>query len=174
MLNFLENHDEQRFASVQYAGDARRALPSLVVSAAIGTGAMMIYFGQEIGEPGADAEGYSGHDGRTTIFDYWSVATVRRLYNNGGCDGPLSADEEALLAQYRRVLGLINSEDALRDGKFFDLMYVNYDNPRFNPHRQYAFLRGGADATLLVAVNFGDSEADMLINIPQHAFDTLA
>lgn len=173
MLNFLENHDEQRFASVQYAGDARRALPSLVVGAAIGTGAMMIYFGQEIGEPGADAEGYSGHDGRTTIFDYWSVATVRRLYNNGGCDGPLSADEEALLAQYRRVLGLINSEDALRDGKFFDLMYVNYDNPRFNPHRQYAFLRGGADATLLVAVNFGDSEADMLINIPQHAFDTL-
>ena len=57
MLNFLENHDEQRFASAQYAGDASRALPSLVVSATIGTGAMMLYFGQEIGEPAADAEG---------------------------------------------------------------------------------------------------------------------
>ncbi|MDE6287143.1 MAG: alpha-amylase, partial [Muribaculaceae bacterium] len=73
MLNFLENHDEQRFASEQYAGDASRVLPSLVVSATIGTGAMMVYFGQEIGEPAADAEGYSGRDGRTTLFDYWSI-----------------------------------------------------------------------------------------------------
>lgn len=173
MLNFLENHDEQRFASAQYAGDARRVLPSLVVSAAIGTGAMMVYFGQEIGEPGADAEGYSGHDGRTTIFDYWSVATVRRLYNRGTCDGPLSADEEKLLERYRRVLQLINSEDALRSGSFFDLMYVNYDNPGFNPHRHYAFLRSGDDATLLVAVNFDVCGADLSINIPAHAFDTL-
>lgn len=173
MLNFLENHDEQRFASAQYAGDASRALPSLVVSATIGTGAMMLYFGQEIGEPAADAEGYSGHDGRTTIFDYWSVATVRRLYNGGTCDGPLSDAEQALLAQYRSVLTLINREDALRSGSFFDLMYVNYNNPRFNPHRQYAFLRRGVDAALLVIVNFDSQAVDVEVNIPRHAFDTL-
>ena len=173
MLNFLENHDEQRFASAQYAGDASRALPSLVVSATIGTGAMMLYFGQEIGEPAADAEGYSGHDGRTTIFDYWSVATVRRLYNGGTCDGPHTDAEQELLAQYRSVLTLINREDALRSGSFFDLMYVNYNNPRFNPHRQYAFLRRGADAALLVVVNFDSQAVDVEVNIPRHAFDTL-
>lgn len=78
MLNFLENHDEQRFASIQYAGDAARVIPSLVVSAMISTGPFMIYAGQELGEPAADAEGYSGHDGRTTIFDYWSIPTLRR------------------------------------------------------------------------------------------------
>ncbi|MDE6196666.1 MAG: alpha-amylase family protein, partial [Muribaculaceae bacterium] len=90
MLNFLENHDEQRFASPFYAGDAARVVPSLVVSTMISTGPMMIYFGQELGEPGADAEGFSGHDGRTTIFDYWSVASVRRWLNRGTCDGVLS------------------------------------------------------------------------------------
>ena len=173
MLNFLENHDEQRFASAQYAGDASRALPSLVVSSTINRGAMMIYFGQEIGEPAADAEGYSGHDGRTTIFDYWSVASVRRLYNNGSCDGPLSDEERRLLDQYKRVLSLINKEDALREGSFFDLMYVNYDNPRFNPHRQYAYLRDGTDATLLIVANFGDCDADVAVNIPEHAFSVL-
>jgi len=173
MLNFLENHDEQRFASQQYAGDPARALPSLVVSAAMSKSAMMIYFGQEIGEPGADAEGYSGHDGRTSIFDYWSIESVRRLYNGGTCDGPLSEAEQSLLTQYRTVLNLINSENALRDGAFFDLMYVNYDNPRFNPHRQYAFLRKGDDATLLIVVNFDTKDVDIEINIPAHAFETL-
>lgn len=174
MLNFLENHDEQRFASPQYAGDAKRALPSLVVSAAIGAGAMMVYFGQEIGEPGTDAEGYSGRDGRTTIFDYWSIEKVRRMYNGGTCDGRLSDEERRLLEQYSKVLNLINTEDALREGAFFDLMYVNYDNHRFNPHRQYAFLRRGADATLLIAVNFAGEDADVAINLPRHAFDVLA
>lgn len=173
MLNFLENHDEQRFASAQYAGDARRALPSLVVSATIGTGAMMVYFGQEIGEPAADAEGYSGPDGRTTIFDYWSIEKVRRLYNGGTCDGPLTPDEQALVEQYRSVLQLVNTEDAVREGAFFDLMYVNYDNPRFNPHRQYAYLRQGSDATLLIAVNFDSAPADIEVRVPQHAFDVL-
>ncbi|MDE6160357.1 MAG: alpha-amylase family protein [Muribaculaceae bacterium] len=173
MLNFLENHDEQRFASAQYAGDARRALPSLVVSATIGTGAMMVYFGQEIGEPAADAEGYSGHDGRTTIFDYWSIEKVRRLYNGGTCDGPLTPEEAALVEQYRSVLQLVNTEDAVREGAFFDLMYVNYDNPRFNPHRQYAYLRQGSDATLLIAVNFDSAPADIEVRVPQHAFDVL-
>ncbi len=70
MLNFLENHDEQRFASPQYAGDPAKVIPSLVVSSMINTGPMMIYMGQELGEPATDEEGYSGRDGRTTIFDY--------------------------------------------------------------------------------------------------------
>ncbi len=173
MLNFLENHDEQRFASPFYAGDAFRAIPSLVVATMIGTGPMMIYFGQELGEPGADAEGYSGNDGRTTIFDYWSVATVRRWLNHGDCQGRLNAKQQALRAAYRRILRLANAEKALRDGAFFDLMYVNYSNPRLNPHRHFAFLRHSGDDLLVIAVNFGDTDDDVAANIPEHAFSTL-
>ena len=137
------------------------------------TGAKMIYFGQEIGERATEAEGYSGMDGRTTIFDYWSLEKVRRLYNRGACDGRLSDDEQVLLEQYRSVLSLVNSEDAIRDGAFFDLMYVNYNNPGFNPHRQYAYLRSGTDATILIVVNFSDEKANVEVNIPRHAFDVL-
>lgn len=172
MLNFLENHDEQRFASKEYAGDASLAVPSLVISSMTGTGAMMIYAGQELGEKAEDAEGYSGADGRTTIFDYWSIPTLRRWLNQGNPGNDLlTAEEVSLRDTYRRILRLCNSDDAIACGGFFDLMYVNYDNPRFNPHRCFAFLRRGADHTLLIAVNFDSAAADCAINIPAHAFD---
>lgn len=173
MLNFLENHDEQRFASPFYAGDAARVVPSLVVAATIGTGPMMIYFGQELGEPGADAEGYSGLDGRTTIFDYWSVASVRRWLNRGDCRGSLRPNQKALRDLYGRILRLAATEPAIAGGGFFDLMYVNYTNPRLNPHRHYVYLRHKDDDILLIAVNFGDEQADIAVNIPAHAFNTL-
>lgn len=173
MLNFLENHDEQRFASRFYAGNPFRVVPSLVVSAFISTGPFMVYAGQELGEPAEESEGYSGFDGRTTIFDYWSIERLRRWLNRGKCDGPLSDSEKALRSIYSRVLNLCNSEKAIRQGKFFDLMYVNYDNPRFNPHRQYAFLRYCDGELLVIAVNFSDVEAQVEINIPSHAFEHL-
>ena len=173
MLNFLENHDEQRFASPFYAGDAARVVPSLVVAATMGTGPMMIYFGQELGEPGADAEGYSGLDGRTTIFDYWSVASVRRWLNRGDCRGSLRPDQKALRDLYSRILRLAATEPAIAEGGFFDLMYVNYTNPRLNPHLHYVYLRHKDDDILLIAVNFGDEQADIAVNIPAHAFNTL-
>lgn len=83
MLNFLENHDEQRIASDFFAGDPRKGIPALIVSACMNTNPMMIYFGQEFGEPGMDSEGFSGRDGRTTIFDYWSIDSIRRWRNGG-------------------------------------------------------------------------------------------
>ena len=125
MLNFLENHDEQRFASAQYAGDSAKVLSSLVVSSMMSNAPFMIYAGQELGEKAEDAEGFSGHDGRTTIFDYWSIPTIRRWYNGGKADGgDLSNEEKGLRNIYRTVLRLLNSEDALYRGGFFDLMYV--------------------------------------------------
>lgn len=87
MLNFLENHDEQRVASDFFAGDARPGIPGMIVSAAMNTNPVMIYSGQELGERGMDAEGFSGRDGRTTIFDYWSVESLRNWNNNGLFDG---------------------------------------------------------------------------------------
>lgn len=175
MLNFLENHDEQRFASRFYAGDATHALPSLVVSSMIGPGATMIYFGQELGERGEDEEGFSGLDGRTTIFDYWSLSTVRRWLNDGLVDGALMTEaEKELRENYKRVLSLCNSERAIVAGRLFDLMYVNYDSPGFDPHRLYAFLRSYAGETVLVVANFGPNQIDAAVNIPRHAFDILA
>ena len=172
-LNFLENHDEQRFASTFYAGDAQRVVPSLVVSAFFSTGPFMIYFGQELGEPGMDAEGFSGLDGRTTIFDYWSLATIRRWLKNGTCRGALTPQQKSLRALYRRILTLANSEAALREGSFFDLMYVNLENLGLNPHRHFAFLRHKDDETIVIVANFGNSDDDVDLIIPRHAFMSL-
>ena len=111
MLNFLENHDEQRIASDFFAGDARKALPALLVSACMNTNPMMIYFGQELGERGMDSEGFSGRDGRTTIFDYWSVDTIRRWSNHGRYNLHLLNDKEKELRSfYQHVLNLCREE----------------------------------------------------------------
>ena len=164
MLNFLENHDEQRIASQQFLGDAFKALPALVVSATMSTGPFMLYAGQELGEPAADAEGYSGHDGRTTIFDYWSVPTLRRWHQ-----GKPTAAERRLRALYHKVLGLCNSNKALACGQFFDLMYVNQDT--LDTRHQYAYLRYHGGEMVLVVANFGDQAVDAIVRIPQHALD---
>ncbi len=173
MLNFLENHDEVRYASPQYAGDPSKVLPALVVSAMLNRGPMMIYAGQELGENAAGSTGYSGDDGRTTIFDYYVIPTVRDWLNKGLCDGPLTPVQQQLRARYALVLGLCNKEKAISEGRFFDLMYVNLSNPSFNPHRKFAFIRYTDDTALLIAVNFSDSDADVRIILPQHALDAM-
>ena len=174
MLNFLENHDEQRIASDFFAGNPHKAIPALVVSACMNTNPMMVYFGQEFGEPGMDSEGFSGRDGRTTIFDYWSVDTIRRWRNGGRFDGQLlTAEEKQLQRLYQRVLMLCNQEPAIAQGAFFDLTYANLHGWRFNEHRQYAFLRKYERDLLLVVVNFDHQPADIAINLPSHAFDCL-
>ena len=142
MLNFLENHDEQRIASDFFASNPRKAIPALIVSACMNTNPMMIYFGQEFGELGMDSEGFSGRDGRTTIFDYWSVDTIRRWRNGGKFDGKmLTEDQKHLYSIYKRLLTLCNEEKAISQGAFFDLMYANVNGWRFNEHKQYTFLR---------------------------------
>ena len=56
MLNFLENHDEQRFASDFFAMDASKAAAPLCVSLLLNDSAFMIYNGQEAGERGVMIE----------------------------------------------------------------------------------------------------------------------
>lgn len=171
MLNFLENHDEVRFASKEYAGDSLRVIPSLVVSAMISKGPFLIYYGQELGEKGEENEGFSGYNNRTTIFDYWSLSSIRRWLNGGNWgEAKLTPHERFLRKLYKKVLTLSNSRRALREGAFFDLMYVNLQQPGFNPHRHFAFIRYDGDDILLIAVNFSHEPANMEINIPQLAF----
>ncbi|MBR4643759.1 MAG: alpha-amylase family protein [Bacteroidaceae bacterium] len=167
MLNFLENHDEQRIASDFFVGDARKGRAMLLVSALIYGSPFMVYFGQEFGERGMDEEGFSGLDGRTTIFDYWSVDTIRRWRNKGSFDGSLLSEEELSLRQfYADVLKLKEQESALSDGRFFDLMY---QNPTL--HQQYVFTRKGKRCVMLVVANFSEAEQQMQISLPKHMFE---
>ena len=152
MLYFLENHDEQRVASDFFAGSGEKAVPALVVNALMQQNPFMLYFGQEWGERGMDAEGFSGRDGRTTIFDYWSL---QPRFNE-------------LTQIYNKVLNIARSEKAVSEGLMFDVMYANQQY-----RQQYAFLRKAGKETLLVVANFADVPVTIDITIPSHAFDYL-
>ena len=168
MLYFLENHDEQRIASDFFCGDARKALPAMMVSAWLRTNPVMVYAGQEWGERGMDHEGFSGVDGRSTIFDYWTVQAVYQGYFDRSS---LGEGQRQLEAEYQQILRLANEEKALREGELFDLMYANAPSPSFDPQRQYAFLRKKDDELLIVNVNFSAEQRTTQIQIPAHAFD---
>lgn len=171
MLYFLENHDEQRIASDFFAGDARKGIPALMTSALMRTNPFMLYAGQEYGERGMDEEGFSGRDGRTTIFDYWSVDSLIHGYSSRR---QLTKEEKSIEATYKKVLNIATSENAVTEGKFFDLMYVNPTSADFNADRQYVFLRSNEDDLMIVLANFSDESSDCKVNIPQHAFDYLS
>lgn len=166
MLYFLENHDEQRIASDFFCGNARAAVPAHIVACLLGRNPYMLYAGQEFGERGMDAEGFSGIDGRTSIFDYWALDTIQRGYFNAG---KLTGDELELRKIYQKVMRMAVSESVFTDGEMFDLMYVN---PQL-ADRQYAFLRKVGNKLALVVVNFLASEVSAEVRIPRHAFDFL-
>lgn len=175
MLNFLENHDEQRIASDFFAGNPHKAFPGMIVSACMNTNPVMIYFGQELGESGMDTEGYSGRDGRTTIFDYWSIDSIRRWTNHGRFNTHLlNAKEKGIRNFYKTLLNICNEEKCISHGEFFDLMYANLNGWQMNEHKQYAFIRKCDDEALLIAVNFGDINMRVAINVPEHAFQYLS
>ena len=163
MLYFLENHDEQRIASDFFAGKAEKGIPGLIVSVLLQQNPFMLYAGQEYGERGMDEEGFSGKDGRTTIFDYWCVDTLARAELQ-----KLTKEEKALKAMYDKVLNIARSEKSVAEGASFDLMYVNQQY-----QHQYAFLRKSDTEVLLVVANFEEQSADMDVTIPAHAFDYL-
>ena len=170
MLYFLENHDEQRIASDFFAGNAQKAIPAAIVSVLLNRCPFMLYAGQEFGERGMDEEGFSGRDGRTTIFDYWCVDSLRRGYY---FPMHLNNAEKRLKTFYTRLLTIANTEKAVSKGEFFDLMYCNMQSWQFNPNQQYAFLRKADDELLLVVANFSDDAVHCGVLIPRHAFDFL-
>ena len=167
MLYFLENHDEQRIASQFFAGDAFKAIPALVVSTLFRSCPYMHYFAQEYGEKGMDKEGFSGCDGRTTIFDYWSVDTMCRAD-----EGKLTDEEKALADIYSRIMNFARTDKTV-SGQSYDLMYANPHSASFNPDRQYAFLRRSGRQLLVVVVNFDSLDRNIKLNIPEHAFEYL-
>lgn len=170
MLYFLENHDEQRIASDFFCGDGQKAIPGLIVSSLLQKNPLLIYAGQEFGERGMDNEGFSGMDGRTTIFDYWAVPSIYRGYFD---KSQLTLSEQTLYQSYHKVLQIASKERAISDGLFFDLMYINPSSDYFNPSVQYAFLRRYDKELLIVVVNFSYESLDTRLQIPAHAFEYL-
>ena len=173
MVNFLENHDEQRLASDFFAGDARKGFPALVVSALMRENPFMCYFGQELGERGMDEEGFSGRDGRTTIFDYWGL---KKLQDFQGKDSDwrkqsMHVSERSIREFYAKVFNIAKDEDAIVKGGFYDLQYANYDNPGYNVHRNYAFFRNFGRDVILVIANFEDEDREISVNVPKEAWD---
>jgi glycosidase len=157
MLHFLENHDEQRIASPAFAGDARKALPAMVLSATIGQGPTLLYFGQEVGEPGAENAGF-GQPSRTSIFDYVGVPHHQRWLNGGRCNGgQLSAAEKALRRYYQQLLNFTVTNPALA-GSYAELhAYNRQTNPAYG-HQLFAFARWKAKHKLLIINNFSSTE----------------
>ena len=172
MLYFLENHDEQRIASNFFAGDPKKAFPAMIVAATLYSNPLMVYSGQELGEKGMDAEGFSGKDGRTTIFDYWSIESLRSWYNNGqfGVKN-LTKEQTEIRNFYNKLLNFCNTEKAIFKGTSYDLMYANYNNPKFNPAKQFAFMRQSEKEIILVVANFEDHDVDVSVCLPAHAFE---
>ena len=169
MLYFLENHDEQRIASGFFCGRGMCAEPAMIVAATLGTNPVMIYSGQEFGEKGMDAEGFSGMDGRTTIFDYWGIKSIQAWANHGKFDGAGLDEEQRTLRQfYRNLLRLSRTEKAITQGEMYDLEYAQGEG--FNKHEQYAYIRKYKQQILLVILNFDDRQRDLSVRIPQEAF----
>lgn len=172
MLNFLENHDEQRFASDFFGCDARNSYAALYTALYLNNAPFMLYAGEEVGERGMDNEGFSGRDGRTSIFDWWAPSSLTRLYKYiHGEREALAPEEETMLDTYRKALKFAAEDNAVSKGTFYDLCYCNYASDGFNPDRHFAFLRDFEDETLLIVCNFSKNDADMKISIPEHAFN---
>ena len=152
MLNFLENHDEQRVASDFFCGSAAGGYAALAVSALLNTAPFMLYFGQEAGERGMQAEGFSGLDGRTSIFDWCTVPALQH-------------PDKAVFQRYKEVLNLAKTP-AFAQGRTFDLGYCQ--DKGFDKDRHFAFLRSDGKSTWLVVANFGPS-APISIHIPTEA-----
>ena len=172
MLNFLENHDEQRFASDFFGCDARNSYAALYTALYLNNAPFMLYAGEEVGERGMDNEGFSGRDGRTSIFDWWAPSSLTRLYKYiHGEKEALTPEEETMLDTYRKALKFAAEDNAVSKGTFYDLCYCNYASDGFNPDRHFAFLRDFEDETLLIVCNFSKNDAEMRISIPEHAFN---
>jgi glycosidase len=166
MLRFMENHDEQRIVSRDFAGNPWLAVPGMIVTATLSTGPVMVYFGQEVGESAVGVEGFSGDDGRTSIFDYWGVPEHQKWLNNGLFDGAkLSPDQKQLRSFYSTLLNAVHHNEGLHSGKFYELMLANEHQPGFDQHL-YIYLRYTDKQRILVITNFNRSQRTITVKLP--------
>jgi len=173
MLRFMENHDEQRVASKYFGGDAWQGVPGMIITATLNTGPVMVYSGQEVGEPGGGFEGFSNDDGRTSIFDYWGVPEHQKWLNNGKFDGGLLSDGQKNLREfYSKLLNITRQNEAISEGRFWELMLANKDQPGFD-ERLYLFVRFTNKQRILVITNFNRDQRKLQVIFPADLRDKL-
>ena len=160
VLNFLENHDEQRLASPAFLGSATKGYAALACSMLFNTAPFMLYFGQEVGEDGIDGAG-----GRTSIFNWSDPPELRVLYRSLHGGPELAPDEAAVLARYREFLALAK-RPAFAEGGCWDLTYCNESAPGYDPDRHFAFVRYDLREAWLVICNFSGTPATATLTIP--------
>jgi glycosidase len=166
MLRFMENHDEYRVASPQFAGNPWLAIPGMIVTATLSVGPVMIYAGQEVGEQAVATEGFSGNDGRTTIFDYWGMTDLQKWVNGGKYDGGgMDGGQKALRFFYQKLLTAVRENEATRIGDFYELMMANQQDSGFN-ERVYAYLRYTTRQRILIVVNFDREARPLNVKLP--------
>lgn len=173
MLHFLENHDEQRIASPEFAGSATKGKPAMVVSATIGTSPTMIYFGQEVGEMGALNSGF-GTSSRTSIFDYCGVPAHQRWMNDGAFDGgQLSENEKDLRVFYKTLLNFTTKSSAMR-GQYAEIHTYNRKRNSNYSDKLFSFVRWDDKEAYLIISNFNAKEAYQLpIVIPTYLVENM-
>ncbi len=175
MLKFLENHDEQRIASLEFAGAAEKGKPAMVVSALIGKAPTLLYFGQEVGEAAALDAGF-GKPSRTSIFDYVGVPAHQGWLNGGKYDGGgLTAEQQQLRDFYQKLLSFSSQSSALQ-GEFYNLHQVNLVAQAKGPEnaekqgqyseQQLSFARWNTEEKLVVVANFADTAANFELKLP--------
>ena len=153
MLHFLDNHDEQRLASPEFAGTPQKGKPLMVVSTTISTSPTMVYFGQEVGEAGNENAGFGTHS-RTSIFDYIGVPSHQRWMNGGKFDGgQLTKDEKELRDFYKKILNFSLNSSALM-GKYQEIQTLNRQTTQGYDPGIYAFTRWSDTQKLIIVTNF--------------------
>ncbi|UTN02331.1 alpha-amylase family glycosyl hydrolase [Flavobacterium bizetiae] len=166
MLHFLDNHDEQRLASPEFAGTPERGKPLMVVSTTISTSPTMVYFGQEVGEAGNENAGF-GTRSRTSIFDYIGVPNHQRWMNEGKFDGgKLSDSEKNLRDFYKRLLNFSINSPALM-GSYQEIQSVNRQNNAGYDELLYSYVRWSENQKLIVVANFSSEKtSEFELKIP--------
>ena len=167
MLHFLENHDEQRISSSEFAGNPEKGKPAMVVSATSTTSPTMIYFGQEVGEDGSEETGF-GSPSRTSIFDYVGVPAHQRWMNNKKFDGgQLTQSEEQLRDFYKRLLNFTISSSALM-GNYQDIHLYNRVHSENYNEKILSFVRWNEEEKLIIISNFdSENSCKFILKIPE-------
>ncbi|WP_347839174.1 alpha-amylase family glycosyl hydrolase [uncultured Draconibacterium sp.] len=157
MLHFLENHDEQRIASKGFAGSAQKGKPAMVVSTCLSTSPTMLYFGQNVGEPGDGDMGF-GDETRTSIFDYCGVPAHQRWMNNGKFDGGQSTQEEKALHTFYKALLSFSAHSSALMGAYKDIHTYNRQNTENYTNKVFSFVRWNGNDRLIIVCNFEEKE----------------
>ena len=186
-VRYLENHDEVRISHPDHWGGVgmEAGKPAAAVMFGMSGAALMLYSGQEVGEPAKGEEGFSGDDGRTSIFDYTSMPEFQKWVNDGKYDGGKLAKKQKALRKWYKMLFAVLNEDAFTKGEFYGLNHANKENEKYgrvgdetvSGHWLYAFLRrdDASGQAFLCVANFSAEETlgDVRVIIPEHALGFL-